>query len=128
MCYLIKCKARKAITVQAVGQVCTSCSHVSPKRQEDRSLVRCSFLLGPVVLGPVVLWSCGPVALWSCGHVVMWSCGFLGSNYFRLNLLPLKASPLATFFPSNRPGLSCCPFFFQFSFIFSRSREFAISP
>ena len=36
----------------------------------------------------------------------------------------LKASPIASFFPSNRSLL--LPFFFQFSFIFSRSREFAI--
>jgi hypothetical protein len=51
---------------------------------------------------------------------------FLKSNFFRLNLFPLKASPLASFFLSNEPLL--LPFFFQIFFIYSRSREFAISP
>ena len=38
------------------------------------------------------------------------SCDFFWFNFFRLNLFPLKASPLASFFLSNQPLL--LPFFF----------------
>ena len=56
-------------------------------------------------------------------HNFLW---FLKSNFSRLNLFPLKASPLASFFLSNESLL--LPFFFQFSFIYSRSREFDVLP
>ena len=44
------------------------------------------------------------------------SFGFSGSNFFRLNLFPLKACPSPPF--SCPTSLSCCPcFFFQFPLI-----------
>jgi hypothetical protein len=54
------------------------------------------------------------------------SCGKHDLQAKQIQINQRAQAKSSSFFPSNRPLL--LPFFFQFSFIFSRSREFAISP
>ena len=65
---------------------------------------------------------CSFAGWWQATNTIMISL----DATFQPEPFPPKASLLASFFLSNQPLL--LPFFFQISFTFSRSREFAISP